>query len=280
MPVDQFIMAGTHFHGVLGDNEQALATYERLARQAAAEGARLIVAPERALDGCVLVRADDRETISRIHATADTVPGAITQRLGRLARELKAYLVLGMVERAGTDYYNSAVFLAPDGNVIGGHRKTQCGAYEHHSEAAVTCEGNRLDVFDTEFGKVGLLICYERRAPENARVLALKGADLIVILSGGCGPFDTIRSRTRAEENGVFCATVGKSRSVVAGPDGQVLAEGPGSRRAADEPTILTCEINRALLAGSFCRNGQGRYFEHRRPELYGNITKAGSVAG
>lgn len=268
------MVAGTHFHGNVLDPEKALSTFEFLAREARQQGARLIVSPERAIDGCIEVQPDQVDLIEQLQSSADTIPGPISDRLGKLAMEIGAYIAFGMLEKNARAYYNSAILISPEGKVVACHRKTQCGVYVHHSEAAVCSEGDRLDVCETEIGTLGLLICYERRAPENARVLALKGADIIITLSAGWGPFETVRARIRAEENGVFYIHVGKHGSTMVGPSGQILSEGRGEDYSGG--SYNTCQIDPAMFDDCWCRNGYGQYFKHRRPALYNLLSEPG----
>jgi predicted amidohydrolase len=129
---------------------------------------------------------------------AEPVPGPSTARFGELAARHHLYLVFSLVERAGPLLYNAAVLIGPDGRLVGKYRKT-CLPREE-VEAGVA-PGDDYPVFDTRFGKVGLMVCYDGFFPEPARELAKRGAEVIAWPVWGCNP---LLARARACENNVY----------------------------------------------------------------------------
>jgi predicted amidohydrolase len=129
---------------------------------------------------------------------AEPIPGPSTDYFGALARKHGLHLVAGLVERDGHLIYNVAVLIGPDGGLIGKYRKVALPRAE--IEAGVT-PGDDYPVFDTRFGKVGLMVCYDGFFPEVARQLSRRGAEVIAFPVAGCNP---LLAAARACENHVF----------------------------------------------------------------------------
>ena len=129
---------------------------------------------------------------------AEPVPGPSTEYFGALARQHHFYIVFSLDERAGHLIYNAAVLIGPDGRVAGKYRKT-CLPREE-VEAGVA-PGADYPVFQTRFGKVGMMVCYDGFFPEPARELAKRGAEVIAWPVWGCNP---LLARARACENNVY----------------------------------------------------------------------------
>ena len=110
---------------------------------------------------------------------AQGIPGPRTERLGRLAREYGIALVAGLTEKEGGRCYNTAVLLSRDGTLLGKHRKINV---LHGVEDMVYARGDRLGVYETEFGRVGVNICADNLWPHLAlgRGLAAMGAKMIL----------------------------------------------------------------------------------------------------
>jgi predicted amidohydrolase len=151
---------------------------------------------------------------------AESVPGPSTERLGQLARKHKAWLAAGIYEREGKVLYNTSVLLDREGRVAGKYRKVYLPREE--LERGLT-PGNEYPVFQTDFGTVGMMICYDVFFPDPARALAVQGADLILMpIWGG----DETLAKARAIENKVFLAASGYDHpTYVMDPDGQRLSE-------------------------------------------------------
>lgn len=170
---------------------------------------------------------------------AEPVPGPSTDYFGTLAREHDLYLVAGLVERDGALAYNTAALIGPDGKLVGKYRKVTLPRSEIESGIQ---PGHEYPVFDTRFGKVGMMVCYDGFFPEVARKLTLNGAEVIAWPVWGCNP---LLASARACENHVYVvsstytdAAAGWILSAVYGHDGQPLAQ------AKDWGTVALAEVD------------------------------------
>lgn len=160
-----------------------------LIEQAATERADLIVLPETlTYFGTGLTFAD----------CAEPIPGPSTDYFGGLAKKHNLYVVAGLVEREKHLIYNTAVLLGPDGKVAGKYRKV---CLPREEVAAGISPGREYPVFDTRFGKLGLMVCYDGFFPEVARELTRRGAEVIAWPVWGCNP---MLASARACENHVY----------------------------------------------------------------------------
>jgi predicted amidohydrolase len=129
---------------------------------------------------------------------AEPIPGPTTEYFGQLAKKHNLHIVVSLDERDGLLVYNTAVLLGPDGKLIGKYRKVCLPRSEVEEGVA---PGNDYPVFDTSFGKVGMMICYDGFFPEVARELTNRGAEVIAWPVWGCNP---LLARARACENHVY----------------------------------------------------------------------------
>ncbi|MBM4003223.1 MAG: carbon-nitrogen hydrolase family protein [Planctomycetes bacterium] len=131
-------------------------------------------------------------------AAAEPIPGPSTDYFGQLANKHDLYIVAGLVERDRHLLYNVAVLIGPDGKVVGKYRKVCLPRGEH--DAGIQ-PGKEFPVFETRFGKVGMMVCYDGFFPEPARELAKNGAEVIAFPVAGCNP---MLAASRACENHVY----------------------------------------------------------------------------
>ncbi len=129
---------------------------------------------------------------------AEPVPGPSTAYFGQLAKKHDCYIVAGLYERAGHLIYNTAALIGPDGKLVGKYRKVALPRDEITSGVA---PGHEYPVFQTRFGKVGMMVCYDGFFPEVARQLAIRGAEVIAWPVWGCNPD---LAKARAAENHVY----------------------------------------------------------------------------
>lgn len=168
------------------DNRQQ---YEPLVAEAARQQADLVVLGE------TLTYPDTGKSYVDC---AEPVPGPSTEFFGKLAKEHGLYIVAGLLEREGPLVYNVAVLLGPDGELAGKYRKVCLPRGE--IEAGIA-PGHGFPVFDTRFGKLGLMVCYDGFFPEAARALSNQGAEVIAWPVWGCNP---ALAAARACENHVY----------------------------------------------------------------------------
>lgn len=129
---------------------------------------------------------------------AEPIPGPSTTYFGELAKRHNLYVVAGLIERDQHLIYNVAVLLGPDGKVAGKYRKVCLPRGE--IEGGIT-PGTDYPVFDTRFGKLGMMVCYDGFYPEVARELSKRGAEVIAWPVWGCNP---LLGAARACENHVY----------------------------------------------------------------------------
>ena len=129
---------------------------------------------------------------------AEPIPGPSTEYFGQLAKQHDLYIVAGLIERAGPLVFNTAALIGPDGALVGKYRKVTLPRSEIESGVE---PGREYPVFDTRFGKVGMMVCYDGFFPEVARQLANHGAEVIAWPVWGCNP---LLGAARACENHVY----------------------------------------------------------------------------
>ena len=229
-------------------------TFSQLARDAAGRGAEIICTPECFLDGYVSADEDGftDERFSRI-AQPLAGPGYVT-RAREMAGELGVHLVFGFTELApdGSGCYNAAALIDDGGRILGCYRKTHL--LDHDTRYL---PGMELPVWETELGRIGIMICADRRWPEVARTLRCQGAEIIMNPTYGMHHLDNEWwMRTRSYENELFICFAHPVVSLVTDPAGKVAAKLEG-----EDPGVLVHEVDL-----SECTDVM---FRHRRPDVY-----------
>lgn len=161
-----------------------------------------------------------------VHDRSEPIPGALTEALGRKARLYHTYIIAGMLELDGGKTYDTAVLIDRRGHVAGKYRKTHLPLAEVEDGET---PGNDYPVFDTDFGRIGILVCWDYYFPEPMRIMRLKGAEIVFLpIAGdpGVRHWDVV-TRARALDNGIYLvASVSEGRdSRIIDPDGEVVAE-------------------------------------------------------
>ena len=162
--------------GCAAEQEKNLEKAEKMIREAASNGAQIILLPE----------LFDREYFCQqrqyaFYKYAMSVDEHPSVRMGqRLANELHVVLPVSFYEKDGNELYNSAAVIDADGTILGVYRKTHIPDDHYYQEKFYFKPGNSgFKVFDTAFGKIGIGICWDQWFPETARCLAINGAELI-----------------------------------------------------------------------------------------------------
>jgi predicted amidohydrolase len=250
-------IAGLALRSRRWDKETNWRKARRMLERAAKAGARLVCAPEGFLEGYIV--QEKGLTRSRYRSIGESARrGSYIKRMRQACADLGIYFVAGFAERRGADMYNSAALIDPHGDIIGIFHKVHDMGAEPLNE-----KGDDFPVFDTEFGRVGIMICFDRQLPETARLLALRGARIILNPSAGMhGETNDVMMRTRAYENGVWIVFSHPQDCLVISPKGEIVARADGP----DEVVIADIDL---AQAGS---GGPGR---HRRPEVYGELCNA-----
>jgi len=158
---------------VVFNRKATLEKVHSLVRQAAEEGAKLVVLPEAfvsaypsGLDFGARMGSrtpEGREDFRRYYESAVDVPGPGCEALGKAARDARVFLVIGVIERDGGTLYCTVLFFSPDGGFMGKHRKLMPTAMERLVWGFG--DGSTLPVFDTPLGKIGSVICWENYMP-------------------------------------------------------------------------------------------------------------------
>ena len=193
------------------------------------------------------------------HEVSESVPGPTCERLGALARKLNAYIVAGIYEREKDVVYNTAVLIGRRGELVGKYRKTHLPREEWGTGLMY---GDEYPVFTTDFGKVGIMICWDLQFPEAARALAAQGAEIILLpIWGG----NETLWRARAIENCVYVVSSSYDmKSGVVDPVGQVLAEATAQQPVVCVELDLEKQYHQRWLGDM-----KTRTWREWRPELF-----------
>src|SRR5262249_8489638 len=158
-------------------------------------------------------------------------PGPSTQQLGEAAKRHRLYIVAGLYERDGKAVYNTSVLLGRDGRLVGKYRKVCLP--DEEIDGGIT-PGKDYPVFATDFGRVGMMICWDVSYPEVARELAARGAE--VILMPIWGGNETL-ARARAIENQLYIVASGYDfRTAIYDRTGNAV------RAALEDPAVILHE--------------------------------------
>lgn len=242
----QFKIALAQISCKQGDKAANLNKIRANIAKAKRQGAQLVVFPEMSLTGYVLK--------DRVYELAENIPGPSTKTIEALAKQNNIHVVFGMPEiseNTEATLHNTAVLVGPKG-FIGKYRKMYLPTHSIFEEKRYFRPGYQPAVFDTDIGKIGLIICYDIYFPEVTRLARLKGAQLIVCISASPGvrrSYFEVLTLARAIENTAYLAFVnlagiedglqfwGGSRLV--GPSGRVLLQAK-----YDEDETVTGEVN------------------------------------
>ncbi|SHK47837.1 carbon-nitrogen hydrolase family protein [Paramaledivibacter caminithermalis] len=257
---------------ILEKKEDNLIKVEGMLKEASHNGANLVVLPE--MFNCPYNN-------SFFPKYAEEFPGITTNFLSRLAKDENIYIVGGSIpEKEGQKIYNTSYVFDRDGKLIGKHRKIHL--FDIDIEDEITFKesetlgyGNTVTVIETEFCKIGVAICYDMRFPELMRLMAIKGAEVIVVpaafnMTTGPAHWHSI-AKIRALDNQVYFVAASPSRnidstyvafghSLIVDPWGEIISE------ADEKETIIYGEID--LNRIKKIRN-QLPLLKHRRTDLY-----------
>lgn len=208
--------------------EQSVQQFVETVQRTVPANADLILLPE----GITVVG-----TSKKYAEVAETIPGPTTEILGELARKRKAYIVAGIYEREGQVVYNTAVMMDREGKLAGKYRKV----YLPREEMEQLAPGNEYPVFRTDFGTVGIMICYDVFFSDPARGLAAKGAEIVLLpIWGG----DQTLAKARAIENEVYLVASGYDHpTYIMDTLGNKLASAPDRGTTA----VATIDLNKSL---------------------------------
>jgi N-carbamoylputrescine amidase len=272
--------------GTFASKLEAFDHHELQIRRAAAEGAQIVVTQELFLTPYFCTVQDPA-----LFDLADPLPGPVTTRLGALAAELGIVLVASLFEHRGPGlYHNTAAVFDADGSLMGLYRKAHIPQDPAFEEKFYFTPGDSgWPVWDTAFGRLGVLICWDQWYPEAARLMALGGAQVLIYPTAiGWLPEEKSQlgeaqhcawesvQRGHAVANGCFVATVNRcgthdgtefwGQSFIANPYGQIVA-----KASQQNPEILHHNLDFNELE-EFRRIWP--FFRDRRIDAYGEITR------
>lgn len=261
-------------------------------RQVAAEGAELIVLQE-LHNGLYFCQTEDVQVFDQ----AETIPGVSTELFGALAKELGVVIVLSLFERRAAGlYHNTAVVLERDGSIAGKYRKMHIPDDPAYYEKFYFTPGDLgFEPISTSVGRLGVLVCWDQWYPEAARLMAMRGAEILIYPTAiGWESSDRPEEQTRQSDawqlvqrghavaNGLPVVTVNRvgvetdpsgqtngirfwGRSFVAGPQGELLAE----LGQEEELRVIEIDLNRCEKVRRWWP-----FFRDRRIDAFDGLTK------
>lgn len=268
-------------------SEANIVTAERLVREAARRGAQVILLPE--LFELQYFPKDDSFTVGQSYRLARTVGNStVLQRMSALARELAVVLPVSFYERKGQAYYNAVAIIDADGSILGVYRKSHIPTGPGYQEKFFFSPGDTgFKAWDTRYVRLGVGICWDQWFPESARVMALKGAEVLMyptaiggdacneepnprtikhwqrVMQGHAAAnfMPVVASNRYGAEASPKCNMTFYGSSFIAGGDGDIVEEAP---TAAEELLLRTVD-----LAAAESERALWGVFRDRRPELY-----------
>lgn len=220
VPLQRVRIAGLVLQWTPGDREANMNRFEKLVREAASGGAKIVCTPESFLDG-YSIRLPEMSP-QEFKSIAEPIPeGRFFVRICRLSDELNIFIIAGLTEAESDTVYNAAALIGPDGKLLGVYRKNFLWSTETDRYIA----GRGFPAFVTEYGRVGMMICSDRRETGAIDQLVKNGADIVFCpAGGGFGDASDAIVCQRAREGHVPIVFVHPVEFLVAGADGQVLA--------------------------------------------------------
>ena len=266
-----------------GDDMGAnIATVEKLIRDAAKDGAQVILPPE-LFQGPYFCKTEDTVHFPTAYPWREH---PVVTALAPLAKELGVVLPLSIFERDGQEYYNSLVTVDADGALLGLYRKSHIPDGPGYEEKFYFRPGDTgFKVWDTKFGRLGVGICWDQWFPEAARAMMLMGAEVLfyptAIGSEPENPTLDTQSRWRRAMTGHAVSNVVPVAAAnrIGDEDGQIFY---GSSFIIDEGGDFLADMSRTeegFAAATIDRDhlderrASWGFFRDRRPELYGKLT-------
>ncbi|MBD3405706.1 MAG: acyltransferase [Candidatus Lokiarchaeota archaeon] len=224
------------------------------------------------------------EQDTRWYDYAESIPGPLTERMSKLAKKQNMILVVPMYEEEQPGFlYNTTVIIDEKGTILGKYRKNHIPHQPKGYWEKFYFRPSNIGypIFETKYGKIAVYTCYDRHFPEGARILGLKGAEIVfnpsATTSGHSDHLWTLEQSAHAVANGYFVAANNRvgdepwgfgtfyGSSYVVDPKGNILAQGS---REKDEIVIADIDLD-------MCREVRNYwpFFRDRRPETYDQIT-------
>ena len=257
-----------------GQKAKNLEKAKELAEMAAQRGAQMVCFQE-----LFTTHWFPRDIQSENFSLAEEVPGPTTEVMQGIARRNRMVMVLPIFERESSgNFFNSAVVLDADGEILGKYRKIHVPQIPLWEERAYFQPGDLgFPVFQTRYGRVGIQICWDNFFPEGTRILALKGAQIVFSPTAAAFASQAKWERVicaNAATSGVYVFRVNRvgreakqdfyGKSFCASPEGDLVDEPSGGHEGVMMATVDLLEIERTRRVWTFLRD--------RRPEVYGEL--------
>lgn len=252
------------FEPIVGEKETNLQKMSNIMEQAAKDGSDLVLFPELCLTGYFI--QDIAEDM------AEPMDGPSIQQMKKLCADYQLHTVFSWAEQ-GDDglIYNSACLISDEGNILGNYRKV----HVYGRENEVFEKGDSFDVFDSKLGRIGIMICYDADFPEVARILALKGAEIILIPTNNFHPYGRyqrtyVKSRSMENELPVaICNRTGQEQELQYFGESAVYdAHGYELALLGDREESPTIDVPMDTA-----KDEQLNYLNNRMPSTFGTLT-------
>ena len=234
------------------DVEGNWAVFEQEFKRHRGDDLDVLITPECFLDGYAVT--EKNWTLRKFTKVAqDMATSPYIRSLRQMARRAKTQVVFGFTELVDGYFYNCAVLVGADGNIIGKYHKTHLQSWDRHF-----APGQDLPVFDLGKTCAGVVICADRKWPESIRTLRLKGAEICLMPTyGAWGLENEWWMRTRSFENQMFICFTHPVEALITNPQGGLEA-----KLQSNATDVLVHEIDLAEV-------GDDNHLQDRRPELY-----------
>ena len=214
----------------------------------------VVVTPEGFLDGYV----STEKSVSKddmVKYAINPLTSRYTQVVSDWAKRNKAWVVYGCTRKVANGVFNTALIYNRAGKLVGMYDKLHLQTHDYKY-----IPGKHLNVYESDFGLFGVMICADRRWPETTRTLTLKGARVIFNPTYGMhGDLNLCMMRTRSYENGIFIVFTHPGQSLITGPKGEVVCNVKDKNQAY---TITEIDLSKALADKS-------RHIVDRRTDVY-----------
>ncbi|MBI1228029.1 MAG: acyltransferase [Bacteroidetes bacterium] len=289
----KILKAGLVQQSNTADIEQNIQKLEANVRQCAAQGAELVALQE-LHNSLYFCQTEDTEVFD----LAEPIPGPSTERFGALAKELGIVLVTSLFERRAPGlYHNTAVVFEKDGSIAGKYRKMHIPDDPAYYEKFYFTPGDMgFQPIDTSVGRLGVLVCWDQWYPEAARLMAMRGADMLIYPTAiGWESTDAAAEKQRQQDawvisqrghavaNGLPVLSINRvghesdpsgqtngiqfwGHSFVTGPQGEFVVKA-GSEK--EENLVVDIDLGRSEDVRRIWP-----FFRDRRIEAYGEIVK------
>ena len=238
------------------DVERNWAIFQEQFRRHEGDGIDVFITPECFLDGYA-VTEEDWTAPKFAEVAQDVADSNYIQRVRDMARRTKTYIVFGFAELLNDLFYNCALLIGNNGEVMGKYHKTHLQNHDRRF-----APGQDLPVFQLDTGRVGMVICADRRWPESIRTLRLKGAKICLMPTYGMWHLDNEWwMRTRSYENQMFVCFTHPNVALITNPKGGIDA-----RLQSNIPDVLVHRVDLSEVT-------DGNHLANRRPELYGILS-------